>query len=108
MSPDLAAPIIIMWWTSTADGLDVYFQNGPIAEVGVNSVTHEALLAIVIDRLRCFQAGQFACPENADALTHATEALEALKSRARNRMARGVDGPSIVPSGPTVVSGRGG
>ena len=32
----------------------VLFQNGPIAEVGVNGVTHEALLAIVADRLRYF------------------------------------------------------
>jgi hypothetical protein len=33
------------------------FQNGPIAEVGVNGVTHEVLLAIVADRLRSFQKG---------------------------------------------------
>lgn len=74
------------------NGLDVHFQNGPIGDVGVNGVTQEALLAIVIDRLRCFQAGPFACPENADALTAATEALEALKSRTKSRMARGVEG----------------
>ena len=35
----------------------VYFQNGPIPEVGVNGVTNEALLAIVADRLRSFQKG---------------------------------------------------
>ena len=70
----------------------INFQNGPIAENGVNGVTQEVLLAIVIDRLRCFQAGPFACPENADALTHATEALDALKSRTKARMARGVEG----------------
>lgn len=74
------------------NGLDIYFQNGPIAENGVNGVTQEVLLAVVIDRLRSFQAGPFACPENADALTHATEALEALKSRTKARMARGVEG----------------
>lgn len=33
----------------------VNFQNGPIKEFGVNGVTQEALLAIVIDRLRSFQ-----------------------------------------------------
>lgn len=77
------------------NGLDVHFQNGPIAEVGVNGVTHEVLLAIVIDRLRCFQAGPFACPENADALAAATEALEALKSRTKERMKRGVEGRSV-------------
>src|SRR5262245_24584755 len=47
----------------------VLFQNGPIGEVGVNGVTHEALLAIVADRLRSFQAGPFSCRENALALT---------------------------------------
>jgi hypothetical protein len=77
-------------------GLDVYFQDGPITEYGVNGVTQEVLLAIVIDRLRCFQAGPFACPENADALTHSVEALEALKSRTKACMARGVEGTHAV------------
>ena len=44
----------------------VLFQNGPINEVGVNGVTHEALLAILADRLRGFQAGRYACAENAE------------------------------------------
>ena len=74
------------------NGLDVYFQNGPIAESGVNGVTQEVLLAIVIDRLRCFQAGPFACKENAEALDHAQQSLDWLKSRTRARMARGVEG----------------
>ena len=42
-------------------GVTILFQNGPIPEVGVNGVTHEALLAIVVDRLRAFQKGPFAC-----------------------------------------------
>lgn len=70
----------------------IQFQNGPIAEAGVNGVTHEALLAIVADRMRAFQAGPFACPENADALTAVEEALAALLSRTRKRMERGVEG----------------
>ena len=74
------------------NGLDVHFQNGPIAESGVNGVTQEVLLAIVIDRLRCFQAGPFACKENAEALDHALQSLEWLKSRTKARMARGVEG----------------
>ena len=72
--------------------LDVWFQNGPIAEEGVNGVTQEVLLAIVIDRLRCFQAGPYACKENAEALTHAEYSLSWLKSRTRSRMERGVEG----------------
>ena len=74
------------------NGLDVHFQNGPIVEAGVNGVTQEVLLAIVIDRLRCFQAGPFACKENAEALDHALQSLEWLKSRTKARMARGVEG----------------
>lgn len=74
------------------DLASVSFQNGPIAEAGVNGVTHEALLAIVIDRLRSFQAGPFACRENALAITAAEEALFRLQSRTVNRLRRGVEG----------------
>lgn len=77
------------------NGLDVHFQNGPIAENGVNGVTQEVLLAIVIDRLRSFQAGPFACRENAIALTKCEEALHWLQTRTRARMARGVEGKNI-------------
>lgn len=68
------------------------FQNGPIGEVGVNGLTHEVLLAIVADRLRSFQAGPFACRENALALTKIEEAKLWLQSRTLARMARGVEG----------------
>lgn len=70
----------------------VQFQNGPIAEAGVNGTTHEVLLAIVADRLESFQAGPYACDENAMALAHVREALHALLSRTRARQARGVEG----------------
>ncbi|PWR25376.1 hypothetical protein DKG74_04145 [Zavarzinia aquatilis] len=70
----------------------ILFQNGPIAEVGVNGVTHEALLAIVADRLRSFQAGPYACRENALALTKIEEAQHWLQSRTLARMRRGVEG----------------
>ncbi len=71
------------------------FQNGPIAEVGVNGVSQEALLAIVEDRLKCFQAGQYACRENAIALTHIQDAMHWLHHRTRERVARGVEGTSV-------------
>lgn len=70
----------------------VLFQNGPIAEVGVNGVTHEALLEILIDRLVSFQEGPYACPENGEALLSLEMAQRALLSRTKNRMARGVEG----------------
>jgi hypothetical protein len=53
----------------------ILFQNGTLAERGTNGITNEALLAIVIDRLRGFQAGEFACRENAAALARIEEAL---------------------------------
>lgn len=70
----------------------VLFQNGPINEAGVNGVTQEVLLAIVADRLRSFQAGPYACRENALALTKIEEAQHWLHSRTLTRMQRGVEG----------------
>jgi hypothetical protein len=74
------------------DSIQISFQNGPIKEVGVNGLTQEVLLAIVIDRLRSFQAGPFSCRENAIALTHCEDALMWLQRRTRARIARGVEG----------------
>lgn len=84
-------------WPSGQDNprgslLMLSFQNGPIKEVGVNGVTHEALLAIVIDRLRSFQSGPFSGRENAIALTHLEEGLMWLQRRTRARIVRGVEG----------------
>lgn len=70
----------------------VLFQNGPIAEVGVNGITHEALLAILIDRLEAFQAGPYASADNQDALDAMRTAQSALQRRTLRRMARGVEG----------------
>lgn len=71
---------------------NIIFQNGPIPEHGVNGITQEVLLAIVADRLQSFQAGPFACRENALALTKVEEALHWLHHRTRAREARGVEG----------------
>lgn len=79
----------------SADNAVIVFQNGPIDEHGLNGVTQEALLAIVIDRLRSFQSGEFACRENALALTKIEEAFHWLHARTRNRMVRGVEGRSL-------------
>ena len=70
----------------------ILFQNGPIAEAGVNGLTHEVLLAIVADRLRSFQKGPYSCKANACALTHIEEALMWLQQRTYERMRRGVEG----------------
>lgn len=74
------------------NSLDIHFQEGPIKEHGVNGVTQEALLAIVIDRLRFFQAGPFPSPLNYSALRNCEEALDNLQERTRDRIKRGVEG----------------
>lgn len=75
-----------------SDHTTILFQNGTITEKGVNGVTQEALLAIVADRLRSFQAGPFASRENAVALTHIETAQLWLHKRTLDRMNRGVEG----------------
>lgn len=98
--------------------LVIQFQNGPIGEVGFNGISNEALIAVVIDRLKGFQGenprplrqsigdstvvietinreeqwGKFKCRDNAIAITHLEDALMRLQKRTRDRMARGVEG----------------
>lgn len=68
------------------------FQHGPIAEVGVNGITNEVLLAILIDRMQGFQSSKYACRENALALTHLEDASHWLEHRTKCRTQRGVEG----------------
>jgi hypothetical protein len=74
----------------------ISFQNGPINEAGVNGITHEVLIAVVVDRMRDFQRGPYACRENALALTKLEEAQQWLQARTRARMVRGVEGTHTV------------
>ena len=74
----------------------ILFQNGPINEVGVNGLTHEALLAILCDRMRGFQAGPYHSADNAEALACMEQAQTALQRRTKARMARGVEGTHAV------------
>lgn len=71
---------------------NISFQKGPIKEAGVNGISGEALVAIVIDRLESFQAGPFPCEENAEALRCMQEGLMWLQKRTKDRLARGVEG----------------
>lgn len=73
----------------------ISFQNGPIKEAGFNGISQEALLAIVIDRLRSFQAGQYAHAYNAGALTACEQAMDWLQKRTKERLARGVEGTNV-------------
>lgn len=81
------------------EGVDkkiILFQNGPIKEFGVNGLTQESLLAIIIDRLECFQNGPFKSDYNQEALEHCQKALNALQKRTRERISRGVEGQNKV------------
>jgi hypothetical protein len=71
---------------------EIKFQNGPIQEAGFNGVSGEAILAVQEDRLIGFQSGQYACRENAVALTKIQEAMMWLQKRTMDRMRRGVEG----------------
>ena len=75
---------------------EVRFQNGPIKEAGVNGVMNEDLIAIVIDRMRGFQSGDYACRDNDLALTKLEEALMWLRHRTELREARGAEGTHTV------------
>jgi hypothetical protein len=68
------------------------FQHGPIKEVGVNGITNEALLVVLIDRFEGFQDSEYACDENELTLVHLRKALEAQQERTRKRIERGVEG----------------
>lgn len=75
---------------------NIQFQNGPIGETGdINGIGNEALLAVLIDRMRGFQSGQFACRENAIALTYLEDAMHWLQHRTRQRLTRGVEGTLV-------------
>ena len=71
----------------------IQFQEGPRKlEHSQHGVLDCDLLEIVRDRLRAFQAGPFACRENACALTHIEEALMWMNRRVEDRIARNVLG----------------
>lgn len=71
----------------------IQFQRGPRNTPGSTpGVTEAALLAVLIDRLQCFQAGEYACRENAIQITKLEEALHWARARADARAKRGVLG----------------
>lgn len=76
-------------------GLNMKFQDGPIAD-GINGLTNEVLLAILMDRLEGFQTGPYKCDENAAALAHLGDAMQILSERTQKRVERGVEGTHTV------------
>jgi hypothetical protein len=72
------------------------FQKGPLLEAGLNGISDEVLIAIVIDRLEGFNGGPYRCRENSLALTKLEEALHWLKHRTAARQKRGVEGTHTI------------
>jgi len=76
-----------------AEPVEIAFQNGPRKDPNsISGVLDTDLLEIVRDRLKGFQSGEFACRENACALTHIEEALMWMNKRVTDRAQRGVLG----------------
>lgn len=72
---------------------NIEFQHGPRKDVNsVHGVLDTDLLEVVRDRLTAFQAGEFACDENEQALRHIEEALLWMNLRVENRAERNVLG----------------
>lgn len=69
----------------------IEFQSGPVKEAGVNGLTNEALLAILIDRTEYLNS-LFPCKENVNALAHMGMALKIFEDRTRDRISRCVEG----------------
>lgn len=72
---------------------NISFQHGPRKDPdSIQGVLDTDLLEIVRDRLKGFQSGEFACRENACALTHIEEALMWMNRRVEDRIERRVLG----------------
>jgi len=71
------------------------FQNGGLKEVGANGITDQALIAIVLDRLRGFNDGPYRCRENSMMITKLEEALMWGEKRGNDRARRNVEGERI-------------
>ncbi|HET8686023.1 MAG TPA: hypothetical protein VFM18_05085 [Methanosarcina sp.] len=72
----------------------INFQNGGVADKGVNGLTNEALIAILIDRMYHLNS-KFPCRENDRAIQHLEEALVNLEVRSARRIVRGVEGKEV-------------
>lgn len=72
--------------------LEINFQSGPLVAHGVNGVTNEALIAIVLDRLRHMQLTCYSTIENSRAIEALELALAHLHMRTLDRRMRGVEG----------------
>jgi hypothetical protein len=76
-------------------GIFILWQNGPLGRgkerKEPNGAFVETVIAAAKDRLEFYQASQFACQENEEAILHLNRALLILDLRTRSREARTVE-----------------
>ena len=81
---------------SFGPGFAISWQNGPLGRdeerLEPNGAFVETLIKAVMGRLEFYQASEFECQSNSDALDALSEALAALNSRTAEREARDVEG----------------
>lgn len=69
----------------------IQFQLGPVKEYGVNGLTNESLLAVLIHRMGILNT-ESPCVENVQVIGNLISALEQLERRTKDRIERGVEG----------------
>lgn len=81
---------------TSARGLDIRWQNGPLGRNGdrvePNGAFVEDVIRAAIGRIEFYQSSRFHGIHNAVALGHLRAALEVLEERTRDRESRGVEG----------------
>lgn len=77
-------------------GLDISWQDGPLGRgedrQEPNGAFVETVIAAARQRLKYYQASEFACEENAASIDLLGSALTILNDRTKDREARGVEG----------------
>jgi len=81
---------------SYGPGFCIAWQRGPLNEAGRNGAFLIEVPAACKFQLEHYQSGRFACPENAAALEHLNEAIDALDSRRSRRAQEGKFGTTEV------------
>jgi hypothetical protein len=81
-------------------GILIDWQNGPLGRGETrrrpNGAFVETVIAAALQRLEYYQAGKFACEENACAIDLLNHALLELNHRTAHREMRGVEGTHVL------------
>lgn len=85
---------------SSGRGFTISWQNGPLGRGADRKDPNGAFVEDIIDaakgRLEFYEAGEFACKQNKEALHHLEEALRWLNDRTTRREERAVEGTHAV------------